>query len=82
MFSFHGPHEKYLDFSFLLNKKLNLIQWFRLVTFSGIRRTNRKGMYENKIAGMKNNACSLSNLTRNTFVLYFSIKKKNRNEQE
>ena len=25
---------------------------------------------------MKNNGCSLSNLTKNTFVLYFSTKKK------
>ena len=47
----------------------------RLVTFSETRGTNRKGTYRNKIAGMKRNACSLSNLTRNAFVLYFSTKK-------
>ena len=32
-------------------------------------------MYGNKISGMKRNGCSLSNLTRNNFVLKFSTKK-------
>ena len=54
----------------------------RLVIFSGTRRTNRRRTYRNKIAGMKKNVCSLSNLTRNTFVLYFSTKKRNENEQQ
>ena len=36
----------------------------------------------NKIARMKSNACFLSNLTNNTFVLYFYTKKKNEKEQE
>ena len=36
----------------------------------------------NKIAEMKKNGCSFSNLTRNTFVLYFSTKKKNGRESE
>ena len=47
-----------------------------LVIFSGTRRTNRKITYRNKIAEMKNNSCSLSNLTKNVFVLYFSTKKR------
>ena len=55
--------------------------WLRLVTFSGTRRTNKKETYRNKIAWMKMNACSLSNLTRNAFVL-FLYKKRNREEQE
>ena len=55
----------------------------RLVTFSGIRGMNRKETYRTKIAGMKKNACSLSNLTRNIFVLYFSTKKRmGRNKRE
>ena len=33
-----------------------------------------RGTYRNKIVGIKMNACSLSNLTRNAFVLYFSTK--------
>ena len=42
-----------------------------------------KRTYRNKIAGIKRNACSLSKLTRNAFVLYFSIKKgMERNKKE
>ena len=37
----------------------------------------------NKIAGIKMNICSLSNLTKNAFVLYFSTKKEmERNKKE
>ena len=51
--------------------------------FSGTRGTNMKRTYRNKIAGIKRNACSLSKLTRNAFVLYFSIKKgMERNKKE
>ena len=51
--------------------------------FSGTRRTNRKETYKNKIVGIKRNVCSLSNLTKNAFVLYFSTKKgMKRNKEE
>ena len=52
------------------------------MTFSGTRGTNKKGTYMNKIAGMKRNVCSLSNLIKNAFVLYFSTKKRNGEGQE
>ena len=53
------------------------------MTFSETRGTNKKETYRNKIVGMKMNACSLSNLTRNAFVLYFSPEKgTERNKKE
>ena len=53
------------------------------MNFSETRGTNRKETYRNKMAGMKRNACSLLNLTRNVFVLYFSTKKgMKRNKKE
>lgn len=45
------------------------------MTIRESRGTNKKGMYGNKISGTKRNGCSLSNLTRNHFVLKFSTKK-------
>ena len=45
------------------------------MTILETRGINRKGMYENKIAGMKRNDCSFSNFKRNDFVLYFSTEK-------
>ena len=53
------------------------------MTFSETRGTNKKETYRNKIAGIKINACSLSNLTMNVFVLYFSTEKgMERNKKE
>ncbi|KAL0711993.1 hypothetical protein Bca4012_018971 [Brassica carinata] len=44
---------------------------------------NRKRTLRKKMAGMKRNGCSSSNLTRNIFVLYFLQKKgMRRNEKE
>ena len=48
----------------------------QLMTFSKTQGTNMKRTYRNKITEMKINTCSLSNLTRNAFVLYFFTKKR------
>ena len=48
--------------------KRNAAENLRLVTIRETRGTNKKGMYGNKIPGMKRNGCSLSNLTKNNFV--------------
>lgn len=46
------------------------------------KRTNRKETYKNKIAKIKMNGCSFSNLTRKNFVLYFSTKKRMRRNEK
>ena len=38
-------------------------------------------MYKNKIAGIKKNCCSFSNLINNNYVFYFSTEKMNKKEK-